>query len=196
MRGSQGLIVARLVLSVLDSLWLSWWMMALMLRWRRRSRAAAAALQWVFFNDYIVLVYLADLMGQPPVDTACSSTVHAEFLLHHRGARRQSGVEALLPRAAPIPKVQPNGFVLVAGTLGLVTRIILGGASVHDFYLHSEAVLWTLRSRAAGARPSDIVRSPRFQQWSRLAAWSLAEEYMMACSPAQAWASSQRFQDE
>ncbi len=138
--------------------------MALKLRWRRRSGAAAVALLRAFFIDFIVLAHVTDWVGQSPIDTACSSIVHAEFLLPHRGARRQSSVEALLPRAAPIPRALPIGFALDAGTLGVMTQTTLGGASVHDVCLHSAAVLWTLRSRAAGARPSDIVRLPRFQQ--------------------------------
>ncbi len=170
MRGPQGLIVVRLVPSLLVPLLLSWWLSALMLRWRRRSRAADATLLRAFFNDYIVLARIANLMGQSPVDTACSSVAHADFLHHHRGAVRLTSVEALLPRAAPIPKVLPNGFVLEAGTLGVMTQTILSGASLHGLYLHSAAVLWTLRSRAAGARPSDFVPFPRFWQRSRLTA--------------------------
>ncbi len=165
MRGLQGgYIVARLVPSELDSLWLSWWLMALMLRWRRRSRAAAAALLWGFFTDLVVLAHFMGMMGQAAAVTAYSPLVHAEFMFHRFGARRQSGVEVLLPRAAPTPKALPIGFVLAMGTLGITAQTLLGGASTLVFDMPSVAEGRILPTRAAGARPSDILLPPRVQQ--------------------------------
>ncbi len=193
MRGFQGgFIVARLVPSELDSLWLSWWLMALMLRWRRRSRAAAAALLWGFFTDLVVLAHFMGMVGQVAVVTAYSPLVHAEFMSHRFGARRQSGVEVLLPRAAPTPKAPPIGFARAMGTLGAIAQTLLGGASTLGINMPNVAEDQILLIRAAGARPLIILLPPRVQQWPRLAAWSLTEEYVTTCLPAQDWASSQR----
>jgi hypothetical protein len=62
MRGFQGgTIVARLVPSILDSLWLSWWLVALLLRWRRRMS---------FFTDFVDIAVLVGVVGKVTVRTA------------------------------------------------------------------------------------------------------------------------------
>ncbi len=195
MRGPQGVfIVARLVPSRLDSLWLSWWLMALLLRWRRRSLAALADLLMGFFTNLVVLARFVGFMSQVAMGSACSSSVYAELMSHRRGARRQAGVEVLLPRAAPIPKALPIGSAPALGTLGNTAQERLGGASFHDVVMLSVATNRKLQTRAAGARPSDILRPPRVQQWPRLAAWPLAQGSVTNCLPTQAWVSSQRHQ--
>ncbi len=192
MRGFlSGYIVARIVPSELDPLGLSWWLVELMLRWRMRSRAADAALLWGSFTDLVVLAHFVGMVGQMAVVTAYSPLVHADFMSHRNGVRCQSGVEVLLPRAAPTPKALPVGVVSAMGTSGNTAQTFLGGASTLDGDTPNAAEGRSLLMRAAGARPSDLFLSPR-AQWPRLAACPLTEVSATACLPAQAWASSQR----
>ncbi len=105
MRGPQAVfIVARLVHSELDPLLLSWWLWALSLRWRRRSMAASADMLKGFFTDLTILAVFVDVVGQVIVLVVGSAVVHAELMSHRCGARRQSGVEVLLPRAVLNPR--------------------------------------------------------------------------------------------
>ncbi len=155
------MIVARFVPSVLDSLWLSWWLVALVLRWRRRSS---------FFNGLIVFACFMLFVGLLAIVTARTSFAHADFMFPHLGAWRRSSVEVSLPRAAPIPAAQPVGLVPVAGTLGIAAQVSLSGASSLDANMPFMAAAWTLRRRAAGARPTRILPPPRVTKGSRLAA--------------------------
>ncbi len=138
--------------------------MALLLRWRRRSKAAGAALLQGFFTDLVVLAHFVDIVGQKAATTAYSAMVCAELMSHHSGARRQASVEVLLPRAALTPKALPTGSVPALGTLGNTAQEGMGGASTLVVVMLGVARDRTLLTRAAGARPSDIFPPPRLRQ--------------------------------